>query len=141
MIPLTAAHQASLSIISSWSLLKLMSIESVMPSNHLIFCHPLLLLPQCFPASGSFPMSQFPSGGQSIGVLASESVIPMNSGLISFRIDWFDLFDLFLINFYVWYEVEIQLHSFVCEIWRLLHHLLKRMLFTSGILGILLKIN
>ena len=76
-----------------------------------------------------------------IGVLASESVIPMNSGLISFRIDWFDLFDLFLINFYVWYELEIQLHSFVCEIWLLLHHLLKRMFFTSGILGILLKIN
>ena len=83
-------------------------------------------------------MSQFPSGGQSIGVLVSQSVLPMNSGLISFRIDWFDLF---LINFYVWYEVEIQLHSFVCEIWLLLHHLLKRMFFTSGILGILLKIN
>ena len=47
--PWTAAHQASLSITNSWSLLKLMSIESVMPSNHLILCHPLLLLPSNFP--------------------------------------------------------------------------------------------
>ena len=47
--PWTAAHQASLSITNSWSLLKLMSIESVMPSNHLILCHPLLLLPSIFP--------------------------------------------------------------------------------------------
>ena len=77
-IPWTAACQASLSITNSWSLLKLMSIESVMPSNHLILCHPLLLL-QSFPASGSFQMSQlFASGGQSIGVSASTSVLPMN---------------------------------------------------------------
>ena len=48
--PWTAAHQASLSIINSWSLLKLMSIESVMPSNHLILCYPLLLLPSIFPS-------------------------------------------------------------------------------------------
>ena len=47
--PWTAAHQASLSITNSWSLLKLMSIESVMPSNHFILCHPLLLLPLIFP--------------------------------------------------------------------------------------------
>ena len=62
-------------------------------SNHLIFCHLLRLLPSIFPRSGSFPMSQlFTSGGQSIGVSASASVLPMNySGLISFRIDWFDL--------------------------------------------------
>ena len=62
-------------------------------SNHLIFCHLLHLLPSIFPRSGSFPMSQlFTSGGQSIGVSASASVLPMNySGLISFRIDWFDL--------------------------------------------------
>ena len=56
--PWTAARQASLSITSSQSLLKLTFIESVMPSNHLIVCHPLLLCPQSFPASGSFPMSQ-----------------------------------------------------------------------------------
>ena len=63
----------------SWCLLKLMSIESVMPSNHRALCHPLPLLPQSFPASGSFPMSQgFTSGGQSIGALASASFLPMN---------------------------------------------------------------
>ena len=78
--PWTAACQASLSIANCQSWLKLMSIESVMPSNHLILCHPLLLPPSIFPASGSFPMSQFfASGGQSIGVLASTSVLPMNT--------------------------------------------------------------
>ena len=61
------------------SLLKLMSIESVMMSNHLILCHSLLLLPSISPASGSFPVSQLlESGGQSIGALASASVLPMN---------------------------------------------------------------
>ena len=90
--PWTAAHQASLSITISWSLLKPMSIESVMLSSHLILCHPLLLLPSIFP---------------SIRVFSSELVIcirwpkywsfsfsigPSNEypGLISFRIDWFD---------------------------------------------------
>ena len=54
-------------------------LESVMPSNHLILCHPLLLLPRSFPASGSFPMTQFfASGGQNIGVSISTSVLPMN---------------------------------------------------------------
>ena len=56
--PWTAACQASLSITNSQSLLKLMSIESVMPSNHLILCRPLLLLPSTFPSIRSFPMSQ-----------------------------------------------------------------------------------
>ena len=56
-----------------------MSTESVMPFNHLILCHPLLLLLQSFPASGPFPVSQFfASGGHSIGVSASASVFPMN---------------------------------------------------------------
>jgi len=73
-----AAHQASLSFTISRSLLKLMSIESVMPSNHFILYHPLLPCLQSFQAPGSFPMSWlFPSGGQSIG--ASASVLPMNS--------------------------------------------------------------
>ena len=92
--PWTATRQASLSITNSQRLLKLMPIESVMPSNHLILCRPLLLLPQSFPASGSFPMSQlFASGGQSIGVSTLASVLPSNeySGLISFRVDWLDL--------------------------------------------------
>ena len=54
--------------------------EFVMPSNHLVLCHPLLLLPSTFPVSGSFKMSQlFASGGQSIGVSASTSVLPMNT--------------------------------------------------------------
>ena len=57
--PWTAAHQASLSITNSQSLLKFMSIESVMPSNHLILCHPLLSGLQSFPTSGSFQISQF----------------------------------------------------------------------------------
>ena len=91
--PWTAAHQASLSITSSQSLLKLKSVESVMPSNHLILCHPLLLPPSIFP---------------SIRVLSNESVLHIKwskywsfsfsisssneySGLISFRIDWSDL--------------------------------------------------
>ena len=64
--PLTAASQASLSTTNSQSPPKPMSIESVMPSNHLILCHPLLSCPQSFPALGSFQMSQvFTSGGQS----------------------------------------------------------------------------
>ena len=89
--PWTAARQASLSITSSQSLLKLMSIKSAIPSNHLILFHPLLFLPLIFP---------------SIRVFSNESVLhirwtnnrsfsisPSNqySGLISFRIDWFDL--------------------------------------------------
>ena len=76
----TAALQASLSITNSRSSLKLMSIESVMPSNHLILYLPLLLPPSIFPASGSFQMSQlFLSGGQSIRVSASASVPPVNT--------------------------------------------------------------
>ena len=74
-----AAHQASLSITNSWSLLKLMSIKLVMPFNHLILCCPLLLLPSNFPSIRSFPMSQlFASGGQNIRVSASTSIFPMN---------------------------------------------------------------
>ena len=84
--PWTAADQASLSITNSQSLLKLMSIASLMPSNHLILCHPLSSCLQSFPASGSFPVSWFfPSGGQTIGVSTSASVLPMNIQ------DWFPL--------------------------------------------------
>ena len=80
----TAPCQASLSITSSQSVLKLMSIELVMISNHLILCHPLLTCLQSFPSS--FPMSQFfTSGGQSIRVSASASVLPKNIQ------DWFPL--------------------------------------------------
>ena len=78
--PWIAACQASLSVTNSGSLLKLMPIESVMPSSHLILSRPLLLLPPIPPRSGSFPISQlFASGGQRIGVSASASVLPMST--------------------------------------------------------------
>ena len=75
-----AARQASLFITNSWSLPKLMSIESVMPSNYSISVIPISYHPQSFPAAVSFQMSQlFASGGQSIQVSASTSVLPMNT--------------------------------------------------------------
>ena len=78
--PWIAACQASLSITNCWSLPKRMSIESVMPSNHLILCFPLLLLPSIFPNIRVFSNeSALASGGQSIGVSASTSVLPMNT--------------------------------------------------------------
>ena len=84
--PWIATHQASLFITNSWNLLKLMSIELMMPSNHLILCYPLLFCLQSFPVSGSFPMCQlFASGGQSVGVSVSAPVFPMNIQ------DWFPL--------------------------------------------------
>ena len=112
----TAARQASLSFTISWSLLKFMSIESVMPSNHFILCHPFLLLPSIFP---------------SIRVFSSESALPIRwlkywifsftfspsngyTGLISFRIDWFNLL-----------VVQRTLRG-------LLHHSLKHQFFGAG---------
>ena len=93
MTPWTAAHHASLSITNSWSLLKLMSIESVMPSNHLILCCPLLFPPSSFPSIRVF------SDGSVLRIRWPEywsfsfSINPSNeySGLISFRVDWLDL--------------------------------------------------
>ena len=77
--PMIAACQASLSITSSRSLLKLMSIELVMSFNHLILCHPILLLPSIFPSIRVFSNeSALSSGGQIIGVSASTSVLTMN---------------------------------------------------------------
>ena len=82
--PWTATYQASLSFTISWSLLKLMSIALVMPSNHLIFCHPRLLLPSIFSSirifSNELILNEelFTSGGQSIGASASASVLPVN---------------------------------------------------------------
>ena len=93
MTPWAAACQASLFITNSRSSLKLMSIESVMPSNHLILCRPLLLLTLIFPSIRVFPKSRFFAlGGQSIGSF-SFSISPSKeySGLISFRMDWLDL--------------------------------------------------
>ena len=78
--PHESARQASLSITNFRSSLRLAFIESVMSSNHLILCHPLLLLPSIFPIIRVFQTSQlFASGGQSIGVSASTSVLPMNT--------------------------------------------------------------
>ena len=83
--PWTATRQASLSLTNSQSLLKLMSIESVMPSNQLILCRPLLL-PSIFPSIRVFSNeSVLATGGQSIGVSAAASVLPMNIQ------DWFPL--------------------------------------------------
>ena len=90
--PWTAAHQASLSFTNSQTLLKLMSIESVMPSNHLIFCFPLLFLPSIFPSirvhcNELYLHIRRPKYWSfSFGISPSEY-----SGLISFRIDWLDL--------------------------------------------------
>ena len=89
----TVVCQASLSITNSWSLLKLMSKESVMPCNHLILVIPFSSHLQSFAASGSFPMSWlFASGGQSTGVSASTSVLPVNVQ------DWFPLWDILAVQ-------------------------------------------
>ena len=94
--PWTVAHQASLSITNSWSLLELMSIKSVMSSNHLILCCPLILLPSIFPSIRVFSNElalhiRWPKYWS-----FSFSISPSKeySGLISFRIDWLDLFDV-----------------------------------------------
>ena len=106
--------QASLSITNYWSLLKLMSIKSVMPSNHLILCRPLLLLPQSLPASGSFPMSQlFAWGGESIGVSALASFLPKKSlgWSPSERTGWISLQSKGLSR--VFSNTTVQKHQFV----------------------------
>ena len=92
--PWTPAHQASLSITNSWSLFRFMSIESVMPSNQLILCHPLLLLSSIFPSIRVF------SNESALRIRwpkywsFSFNISPSNEhpGLISFRMDWLDLF-------------------------------------------------
>ena len=91
-IPWTAARQASLSITNSWSSPKLMSIDSVIPSNHLILCHPLLLMPPIFPSIKVF------SNESALHIRWSKywsfrfSISPFNEhpGLISFKMDWLD---------------------------------------------------
>ena len=88
-----AAHQTSLSITNCWSLPKLMSIELVMPSNHLIFCHPLLLLPSIFPSIRVFSNESALCISWPKYWSFSFNISPSNehSGLISFRMDWLDL--------------------------------------------------
>ena len=91
--PCIAARQASLSITNSWSLLKLMSIEAVMPSSHLIFCHPLLLLPPIPPSIRVFSNESTLRMRWPKYWGFSFSISPSNEhpGLISFRMDWLDL--------------------------------------------------
>ena len=91
--PWIAARQASLSITNSWSLLKLMSIKSVMPSSHLILCHPLLLLPPIPPSIRVFSNESTLRMRWPKYWSFSFSISPSNeySGLISFRMDWLDL--------------------------------------------------
>ena len=91
--PWTAAHQASLSITNSWSLLKLMSIESVMPSNHFILYHPLLLLPSIFSSIRGFSNESTVCirGPKYWSFSFSISLSKEYSGLIYFRMDWLDL--------------------------------------------------
>ena len=117
--PWTAAHQASLSITNSRSLLKLMSIELVVPSNHFTLCHPLLLLPSIFPSIRVF-------SNESVLCIRwpkywsfSFSIIPSSeySGLISFRIDWFDLLAVqgtlkSLLQYHSWKASILQCSAF-----------------------------
>ena len=112
--PWTAACQASLSIINSWSLLKLMSIESVMPSNHLILCHHLLLLPSIFPNIRVFSNElalriRWPKYWS-----LSFNISPSNEhpGLISFRMDWLDCLQSKGLS-RVFSSTTIQKHQFV----------------------------
>ena len=91
--PWTTAHQGSLSITNSWGLLKLISITSVMPSNYLILCHLLLLLPSIFPSIRVFPNQSALHIRWPTYWSFSFNISPSNeySGLISFRMDWLDL--------------------------------------------------
>ena len=91
--PWTAAHQASLSITNSWSLLRLTSIKSVMPSDHLILCRPLLLLPSIFPRIRVFSNESVLHIMWTKYWSFSFNISPSSeySGLISFRMDWLDL--------------------------------------------------
>ena len=114
-VPWTKARQASPSSTTSRSLLKLISVELVMPSNHLTFCYPLLSCLQSFPASGSFLMSWFfASGDQSIGTAALASILPVNiqywfllglTGLISLQSKGLSK---------VFSNTTIQKHQFFC---------------------------
>ena len=112
--PWIIAHQASLSITNSWSLLKLMSIEPVMPSSHLILCHPLLLLP-------SIPSSIRVFSNESTLCMRwpkywsfSFSISPSNEhpGLISFKMDWMDLLAIQGTLSRVFSNTTVQKHQF-----------------------------
>ena len=99
----TAACQASLSFTISRSLLKLMSIESIMSSNHLILCRPLVLLPSIFPRSGSFPMSRFFTSGSQVEIIAKIIFLSLQTTgnkTLDFYWEWSSL--LLCCQFYLW---------------------------------------
>ena len=112
--PWTTAHQASLSITNSWRTTKSMSIESVMPSNHLILCHPLLLLPTIFPSINVFSNEsalhiRWPKCWHfSFNISPSDE----HPGLISFRMDWLDLLAVQGILSRVFSKTTVQKHQF-----------------------------
>ena len=118
--PWIAACQASLSITNSRSSLKLMCIESVMPSSHLILCRPLLLLPPSLPASESFPMSQlFTWGGQSTGVSALASFLPKNTQGWS-PLEWTGWISLQIGSWVVFYSKSVNASMFPWVLWAFL---------------------
>ena len=127
MTPWTAAQQASLSIVNYWSLPRLMSIESVMPSNHLILCCPLLLLPPIFPSIRVFSKvsvlyARWPKyWNLSFNISASNE----HSGLISFRMGWMDLlaaqglsrvFSSTIVQKHQFFGAQLSLQSSFCFI-------------------------
>ena len=118
----TAAHQASLTFIISRSLLKLMSIKSVMPSNHLILCRPLLLLPSVFPSIRVFSNESVLRIRWSKYWSFSLKIRPFNEhpGLICFRMDWLDLLAVQGTS-RVFSNTTVQKHKFFCA--QLLHSL------------------
>ena len=124
--PWTAAHQASLSITNSQSLLKVISIKSVMPSNHLILCRPLLLLPSLFPSIRVFSKESVIHIRWPKYWSFSFSISPSNeySGLVSFRMDWLDLLAVqgtlkSLLQHYSWKASTLQHSAFLID--QLLH--------------------
>ena len=146
--PWTAACQASLST-NSQSWLKLMSIKLLMPSNHLILCCPLLLLPSIFPASRSFLMSQiFPSVSQSIG--ASASVLPMNiqdwfpsglTGLISLQSKGLSrVFSNTTVQKYQFFVTQLYgpTLTFIHDYWK--NHSLTRWAFVGKVMSLIFNI-
>ena len=116
--PWTAALQASLSITNSWSSPKLMSIESVMPSNHLILCRPLLFLPSIFPSIRIFSNESALHIRWSKDWSFSLNISPSNEhpGLMSFRMDWLDLLAVqgTLKNLKELSNTTVQKHQFFC---------------------------
>ena len=133
MTPWTAAHQASLSITISWSLLKLMSVKSVMPSNHLILCQPLFLLPSIFPSIRVF------SSDSAIHIRCpkywrfSFSISPSEEymGLIFFKVDWFDLLGAQGLS-RVFYSTTFRKHQFFSTLPSLLSVQLIHAYMTTG---------